>query len=272
MLQRTYSLLLVDDEEVNRMLLARRLGQEGYLVTVAENGLIALNMMRVEHFDLVLLDMNMPVMDGLSTLDAIKSDPIIQNTTVVMLTASNSREHVVHCLTLGAADYLIKPVNPVDLRQRLRHCLDSKLTRIEPTVRIEAKELTGARVLIVDDEPLNLKLLERRLSQVGFSVLAAAGGVQALELLGQKEIDAVLLDVNMPEMDGAEVLRAILANEQWRALPVLMLSADDKQETVERCYQLGANDYLVKPYNFNDLYLRLAVSMEMGRAKKAKYN
>ncbi len=243
MLQRKYSILLVDDEEITRQIIAQHLARVGYLVTVAENGLIALNMMQVEHFDLILLDMNMPVMDGLATLDAIKSNPVMQKTAVVMLTASNAREHVVHCLTLGAADYLIKPVNLEELRQRVRHCLDNKTTRIEPTVHIESKDITGARVLIVDDEPINLKLLANQLRKVGFGVLAAASGLDALELLGRENVDAILLDVNMPHMDGKEVLTAIRASEQWRILPVLMLSFDDEQETVEHCYQLGANDY-----------------------------
>lgn len=270
MLQRIYSLLLVDDEEANRLLLTRRLEQEGYVVTGAIHGRMALELMRVEHFDLVLLDMNMPVMDGLATLDAIKSDPTLQDTTVVMLTASNAREHVVHCLTMGAAHYLIKPVNPVELRQRVRLCLNNKVARVEPTMQVEATDLTGARVLIADDEPLNLKLLERRLSQVGFQALAATGGREALELLGRESVDAVLLDVNMPDMDGMQVLQAIRSSEQWRSLPVLMLSADGQQETVERCYQLGANDYLVKPYQNHDLHVRLAVAMEIGRAKRSE--
>jgi CheY-like chemotaxis protein len=268
MLQSIHSLLLVDDEEANRLLLTRRLEQEGYAVTGAENGRMALDLMRVEQFDLVLLDMNMPVMDGLATLNAIKSDPVLKETAVVMLTASKMREHVVHCLSLGAADYLIKPVNPMELRLRVRRCLDNKAARVEPTMRVAATDLTGARVLIVDDEPLNLKLLERRLSQLGFTSVAATGGREALEIMGRESIDAVLLDVNMPDMDGMEVLRAIRVNEQWRFIPVLMLTADGQHETVERCHQLGANDYLIKPYQTHDLHLRLAVAMEIGRAKR----
>jgi CheY-like chemotaxis protein len=269
MLQRIYSLLLVDDEEANRLLLTRRLEQEGFLVTTAEQGRMALEMMRVQRFDLVLLDMNMPVMDGLTTLDAIKSDPLLQETAVMMLTASNNREHVVHCLTLGAADYLIKPVNPVELKQRVRRCLDNKAAPLEATIRVESKDLKGTRVLIVDDEPLNLRLLERRLGQLGFQVLAATGGREALVLLGHETIDAVLLDLNMPDMNGLEVLREIRANKLLSSLPVLMLSAENQEEMVEKCYHLGVNDYLCKPYHTQDLHVRLAVAMEIGRNKVA---
>ena len=269
MAERIYSLLLVDDEEANRLLLTRRLHQGGYAVTGAENGRQALEMMRLEHFDLVLLDMYMPVMDGLATLDAIKSNPILEATTVIMLTAANTREHVVHSLSLGAVDYLVKPVNPAELMQRVRFCLENKAVRIEPSVQIDTNDLTGARVLLVDDEPLNLKLLERHLNQAKCQVSTAQSGREALEILGRKPIDAVLLDVNMPEMDGLEVLRGIRADEKLSALTVLMLSADGEEQTVLSAYQLGANDYLIKPYRLHELHLRLAVALDLRRAKMA---
>jgi len=267
MVERIYSLLLVDDEEANRMLLSRRLQAEGYHVTQASHGRHALKLMRIERFDLVLLDMYMPELDGLATLDAIKSDETLQEVPVVMLTAANTREHVVHCLSLGATDYLIKPVNPVELKQRVRRCLETKATRPEPTVRLQSADLGVARVLIVDDEPLNLMLLERRLAQVGFKTLRAESGLDGLKLLEQEQVDAVLLDINMPDLDGFEVLRAIRASRRWQALPVLMLSADGQPETVARCYELNADDYLVKPYHSTDLHTRLAVALDIRRSK-----
>jgi CheY-like chemotaxis protein len=265
---RTYSLLLVDDEEANRLLLARRLEQDGYHVTQAENGTHALKLLGMERFDLVLLDMFMPEMDGLATLDAIKSNDALMKVPVVMITAANDRESIVHCLSLGAVDYLIKPVNPVELKQRLRKCLESRAERVEPTLRLQSGNTAGAHILIVDDEPLNLRLLERRLGQVGFKVMSAEGGQQALELLNRETFDAVLLDVQMPEMDGFEVLRTIRANAQWPALPVLMLSADGTQDTVAQCFQHGADDYLVKPYHTPDLHIRLAMALDVRQGRR----
>ncbi len=268
MVKRVYSLLLVDDEEANRMLLSRRLEQDGYHVTQADNGRHALQLMSLERFDLVLLDMYMPELDGLATLDAIKSDDGLKAIPVVMLTAANSRAHVVHCLSMGAADYLIKPVNPTELKQRVRRCLEAKAARFEPTVRVESEDLSGARVMIVDDEPLNLMLLERRLGQAGYRAVRAKGGLEAMRLLEHERIDAMLLDINMQDLDGYDVLRAVRASPKWRSLPVLMLSADGAQETVERCYALGADDYLVKPYHGTDLHIRLSVALDLRRLKK----
>lgn len=263
---RPYSLLLVDDKQELRLLLTRRLEQVGYLVTQAIHGRHALKLMEFERFDLILLDLNMPEMDGLATLQAIKGLARLADTPVVMITASNSRDSVVKCLSLGAADYLIKPINPLELTQRVHRCLKTRAAPAEPTVLLG--ELTGARVLIVDDEPLNLKLLVRRLAQMGYQAEPAASGQEALAKLAQGPVDAVLLDVQMPGMNGFDVLRAIRAEARWQGLPVLMLSADESEETIDQCYRDGADDYLIKPYHTPDLQMRLGVMLDLRRARR----
>lgn len=266
-MEHQYSILLVDDDEANRLLITRRLQQEGWHVATAENGRRALEMLRLERFDLMLLDMNMPEMDGLATLDAVKSDEILKAMAVVMLTAAKDRGSVVQCLSLGAADYLVKPVNAVELRQRLRRCLEARARRFEPTVRLDPGTAAGARVLIVDDEPLNLRLLEARLGQLGFKPLPAASGADALALLRREAVSAVLLDIRMPDMDGFAVLEAVRGEGAHDKLPVVMLSADADPATIERCYALGADDYLVKPYHTVDLKVRLTLALELRQGK-----
>lgn len=264
--ERPYSILLVDDKQELRLLLSRRLEQVGYLVTQAINGRHALKLMECERFDLVLLDLNMPDMDGLATLHAIKARQELAATPVAMLTATSSRESVVKCLGLGAVDYLIKPINPLELTQRVHRCLEVRAAPAEPTVQLG--DVAGSRILIVDDEPLNLKLLERRLVQMGYLAVSAASGQQALERLTRAAFDAVLLDVQMPEMNGFELLAAIRANPAWQGLPVLMLSADGSQETIDQCYRDGADDYLVKPYHTPDLQMRLGVLLDLRSARR----
>jgi adenylate cyclase len=124
-MESSYTLLLVDDEPANRLLLSKRLEQDGHMVNTAENGRQALDMMQTERFDLVLLDLLMPVMDGMATLSAIKSDPALKDTTVVMLSSDDNRETMDNCFNLGASDYLTKPVNPLELKQRVRRCLEA---------------------------------------------------------------------------------------------------------------------------------------------------
>lgn len=117
------TLLLVDDEEANRLILGRRLQQEGYAVTAAANGREALALLQDRRFDLVLLDLYMPEMDGMATLAALKADDVLKDIPVIMLTADSNADQVRLCLDRGAADYLVKPVAPEELRRRIGRCL-----------------------------------------------------------------------------------------------------------------------------------------------------
>ncbi|GEM_PF-1765825 len=119
----TQTLLLVDDEEANRLILGRRLQQEGYAVTTAANGREALALLQGRRFDLVLLDLYMPEMDGMAMLAALKADDALRDIPVIMLTADSNADQVRLCLDRGAADYLVKPVAQEELRRRIGRCL-----------------------------------------------------------------------------------------------------------------------------------------------------
>ena len=123
------SVLVVDDNEVNRDLLARRLQRQGHVVTVAEDGLQALEMLRRDPFDLVLLDIMMPQMNGYQVLENLKADEKLRHIPVIMISAVDDIDSVVRCIELGAEDYLSKPFNPVLLRARISACLEKKRLR-----------------------------------------------------------------------------------------------------------------------------------------------
>lgn len=124
-----HTILLVDDEEPNRVLISRRLSNEGYLVNTVSGGRQAIEALKVRRFDLVLLDLMMPEMNGVATLREIRADPHLHGMPVLMLTASHTRESVMQCLQLGAADYLIKPVDPADLKRRVERQLKPSGTK-----------------------------------------------------------------------------------------------------------------------------------------------
>ena len=122
-------LLVVDDNKVNRLLLARSLEQQGHSVATAENGRVALEMLRREPFDLVLLDMEMPEMDGFQVLEHLVKDTQLRDLPVIVTSSLEGIDHVVRCIELGAEDYLPKPVNPVLLRARIGASLEKKQLR-----------------------------------------------------------------------------------------------------------------------------------------------
>lgn len=119
-------LLVVDDNRVNRLWLSHVLQQIGHSVTTAENGFLALTLLKERDFDVVLLDVDMPVMDGFQLLECMLADYRLRDVPVVMTSASDEEDRVVKCIELGAQDYLVKPLNPVLLRTRVNACLDRK--------------------------------------------------------------------------------------------------------------------------------------------------
>jgi len=124
-------LLVVDDNKVNRILLARSLEQQGHVVEVAENGKTGLDMLRAKAFDLVLLDIEMPEMDGFQVLEACLNDTNLREIPIIMTSSMDELDSVVKCIELGAEDYLNKPVNPVLLRARINASLEKKRLRDE---------------------------------------------------------------------------------------------------------------------------------------------
>ncbi|MDP9254864.1 MAG: response regulator [Verrucomicrobiota bacterium] len=131
------SLLVVDDNELNRDMLTRRLERLGYKVSCAENGSEALKKIRAEPFDLLLLDIMMPVMDGFEVLEQLKAEPVLRDIPVIVLSASDQLDHAVKCIQKGATDYLTKPFNPVLLQARIGSCLERK--------RLHDKEISYLR-------------------------------------------------------------------------------------------------------------------------------
>ena len=123
------SLLVVDDNSMNRIMLSRYITKLGYQATLVENGRQALEKLQTEPFDLVLLDVEMPEMDGYQVLEQLKDDPRLRDIPVIMISAVEELESVVKCIELGAQDYLPKPFNPVLLRARLTACLERKRLR-----------------------------------------------------------------------------------------------------------------------------------------------
>jgi CheY-like chemotaxis protein len=251
------SILVVDDNEFSRDMLSQRLGHEGYTVAVAEHGREALQKMEVERFDLVLLDLLMPVMDGYTVLERIMTTPALRDTPVIVVTALNEKDSVFRCLQLGAKDYVVKPFEMVTVKTRIWRCLENGRTPKGRRVELSENDLSGARILIVDDEQLNRDLLFTRMRHTGYAPPVAENGRDALEYLRAQEFDLILLDIMMPEIDGFQLLSQIKADSRINQIPVMMVSALDDTDTIARCFDMGATDYVTKPFNAIELKARV---------------
>src|SRR4249920_1206636 len=129
MVDATARLLIVDDNKVNRLLLLRNVQMQGYSAALAENGRAALEMLRREPFDLLLLDIEMPEMDGFAVLEQLKADPQLRDLPVIVTSSLEGLDNIVRCIDLGAEDYLPKPINAVLLKARIGACLEKKRLR-----------------------------------------------------------------------------------------------------------------------------------------------
>jgi serine phosphatase RsbU (regulator of sigma subunit) len=190
--------LVVDDNEANRDVLSRRLKRQGHTVAVAENGLQALEMMRTQSFDLILLDIMMPEMNGYQVLETLKSDPTLRHVPVIMISALDDIDSVVRCIELGAEDYLYKPFNPVLLKARVSASLEKKWLRDQEQAYVQAvkRELELGRRIQADFLPGTIpQLTGWEIAAVFHPAREVAGDFYDVFLLPDDHVGLVIADV-----------------------------------------------------------------------------
>jgi DNA-binding response OmpR family regulator len=265
-----YSVLIVDDEELGRDLLARRLTNEGYSITVAINGEAAISLMAVERFDLVLLDINMPVMNGFEVLEWLRNRDK-QSMRVIMLTADGDKDSVTTSLTLGADDYLLKSASIVELLYRVRRACQDAALEVQQGVTSACVQWQNCHVLVVDDEPLNQEIITRRLQRLNLTTHVVDDGHAALRVLEQQYIDLMLLDYLMPALNGLEVLNKVREHRQGDELGIIMISAENAPTLITQFYESGADDYIAKPFHAAELQARTqTVLLDLRLRQKAR--
>ena len=297
-------ILSVDDSKTVRSLLARLLKPYACELCEAANGEEGLAVAAREKPDLILLDYNMPVMDGITMLRRLRDNAELKRTPVIMLTAELGAENIATVARLGVRDYIVKPfdqahllaktarvVSLVPRPTRERHEKEphpepqsERATNTESSVNTKARDfetelaegrfapttghLRRASVLVVDDSRIMRLSLIRALNELGFDdIKEAKNGRQALELALKQPFDLMLLDMEMPEMNGMEVLLTLKNHPQLSGLPVIVISGADQIENAVKCIEAGAEDYLPKPFNPTLLRARATSSIEKKRLR-----
>jgi CheY-like chemotaxis protein len=199
---RASSLLIVDDNSVNRIMLSRYITKLGYQAVLAENGRQALEKLQSEPFDLVLLDVQMPEMDGYAVLEQLKADTRLRDIPVIMISAVEELESVVRCIELGAQDYLPKPFNPVLLRARLTACLERKQLRdqeIDYLQQVGRVTAAAAAIKANTFQPESLDEVARRSDELGQLALVfqeMARQVYAREQHLQRQVQQLRIEID----------------------------------------------------------------------------
>jgi PAS domain S-box-containing protein len=258
--------LVVDDNATNRRILNEMMAQWEMRPTVVEGGEAALRSLalaseRGTPFDVVLLDFQMPDMDGFEVAQEIRRLPGIQATTIMMLSSVGQRGDAQRCRELGLAAYLTKPVRQSVLLDALLAVLanaarPASAPPAQLVTRHSLRETPRARrVLLAEDNLVNQRLVTRILEQNGHSTVVAANGREALAAIARERFDIVLMDVQMPEMDGfaatAEIRRAEAGTA--RHLPIVALTAHALKGDREACLGAGMDAYLAKPLRAPEL-------------------
>lgn len=259
------SVLVVDDNATNRKILEETLLYWGMKPTVMENGRAALVAMAKaykegRHFDLIITDCMMPEMDGFELAERISKDPDLTTTTIIMLTSAGERGDAARCLKLGISAYLLKPIRQSELLFTISKVLNEPTpTAAQPSlitrhsIRESKRQL---HILLAEDNAVNQKLATRMLERMGHTVIVASNGKKVLECLEHEKFDLILMDVQMPEMDGLQATRAVreLEKATGEHIPIVAMTAYAMKGDKEKCLEAGMDGYVAKPINAQELF------------------
>ncbi len=262
------TVLVVDDNSTNRRILEESLDRWSMKVTSMPNGPSALAAMKAakekgEPFSLLLLDVNMPGMDGFEVAEHVRNNPAWGGTTVMMLTSASGSDDIARCCKLGVAAYLVKPVRRADLLDSILTALGKHTAKNEGELPVRAtsenRNAQGMRILLAEDNPVNQMVAKRLLQKQQHHVTVAENGREALlalETTAFEGFDLVLMDVQMPEMDGLAATAAIRESEKGtnRHIPIVAMTAHAMKGDREMCLAAGMDAYVAKPIRAQELF------------------
>lgn len=272
-------LLAVDDNETNLIILNKMLSGAGASVELArsgEEGIAKLKegCLRGEPFEVVLLDSRMPGMDGFAVADYIKKDPELQNVLVMMITSQDLKGDAERCRNLGIMRYLVKPVKRAELIEAIISAVNQPALgqpahgqpaqgEIREAIPEAVAKHQGTRpqrgaikILVAEDNLVNQRLAVALLERRGWQVTVANDGRSAVEFAQAQDYDLILMDVQMPELDGFEATKIIreMADKRKASIPIIATTAFAMKGDKDKCLKAGMNGYVPKPLEREELY------------------
>ncbi len=260
------TVLVVDDNLTNRKILDETLRSWGCKPILADSAVAALEVLseaqaeKVE-ISLILTDAQMPCIDGFMLIEEIRASPSLSQVAIMMLTSVDHYAESERCRALGISAYLTKPVRQGELRKSILQVLrEERIKRVEPPASqlsvIDGDLENGLHILVVDDNAINRKVAAGMLQKSGYRATLASGGAEAFALVKQTAFDLILMDVQMPEMDGFESTALIRGHEAagQRRTPIVAMTAHAMSGDRELCLAAGMDRYVSKPVRREELF------------------
>jgi len=236
-------ILVVDDSSMMRKALKTILEPLKADIAEAPDGQVGLDLVSENRFDLIVTDVNMPNMNGVDFCRRLKSDPSTRAVPVVMVSSFDSDADIDKGFQVGAAAYISK-------KEAQSYLLD-----IINKILSKSTLHQGQTIMVVDDSRTILKIVEEGLEQAGFQVITAENGKNALGLLEVKRPDLILSDIDMPEMNGFAFCTAVHSNPDLASIPFVVMSSNSDRAHMKRMLQYGAEAYITKPFNIDQLVI-----------------
>ena len=261
------SVLIVDDSPINRRILHENIVAWGLRAAEAESGADALTMLEQhqeegEPFDLVLLDVQMPDVDGYAVAREIRESGRHGSPEIIVVSSLDAGGDALKFRGMGVAGYLTKPIKQSQLLEEVQRVMAGTVRAADPARDVVSEEsedvaaVGTGRVLLVEDNPTNRKLAHIMLSKAGYEVLTANDGRMAVDTIGRESVDLVLMDVQV--LDGYSAAREIRQEERFSGLPIIAMTAHALKGDRENALDAGMDDYLSKPVRKDDLLAMVA--------------
>ncbi|WP_432735298.1 response regulator [Maridesulfovibrio sp. FT414] len=264
---RGLKVLVVDDNESARQIMLETMESLNFNVTALSSGKQALKELNEsvdDPYRLIVLDWKMPEMDGIELTTSVRSNELLRDTPIIMMTAFGREEIMVKAEKAGVNAFLIKPIKQSMLFDTVMNVFDLK-PDASPSLPSLAcgscefnRKLSGASVLLVEDNAINRNVASGILECIGVKIKTVVNGLEAVVEIKENRYDAVLMDVQMPVMDGLEATAKIRSEEKNRALPIIAMTAHAMKGDREKCLEAGMNDYVSKPIDTEQLFQTLS--------------
>lgn len=276
--------LVVDDVPANVKLLEAKLTNEYYDVITAKDGYECIEQTKAKKPDLILLDVMMPGIDGFEVCRQLKQDPDVSHIPVVMVTALSEPSDRVQGLEAGADDFITKPINDTALFARVRSLVRIKTLIDELRLRDKSGaqlgmsasdfsinfDVSGSKLLLIDDDVVQSRRIVERVSAAGYEIKSFSDHKAALDVARSgQDLDLIIISTQLADIDGLRLATQIKAVEAVRHVPILMLVDEEEQHLMLKGLELGVNDYLLTPVDFNELFARVKTQIRRKKYQEA---